>query len=136
MPVVDVLIVASTSDAPPADLAPRLAQALGELWRAAPGTVWVRLQVMPSSQYAENALTAASAVNAVSASIAAPLPPAEWPVFVDVLHRHWPAPSALADEAAALAHAVGQVLARDSSRVHVLYQPPGAGRMAFGGRLV
>jgi hypothetical protein len=38
-------------------------------------------------------------------------------------------------EALALAHALAPLLARPPDRVHLIYEPPAAGRVAFGGRL-
>ena len=86
-----------------------------------PGHARVRLRVLPASQYAENGAT---------------LAPDELPVFVSVMHAWPPEDKALAGEVAALTQAIAICLARAPDRVHVQYTPPGAGRQAFGSRLV
>lgn len=42
----------------------------------------------------------------------------------------------LASEAAALASAIAQVTGRAVEHVHLIYEPPGRGRVAFGGELL
>lgn len=120
MPIVDLQVVQPPSQAFENGLAQRLADAIGRCLDAEPGRVWVRLQALASGHYAENG---------------SPLQDGEWPVFVTVLLGDRPAADALAAQAAALAAAVAEVLARPVGRVHVEYAPPGRGRLAFGGRL-
>ena len=86
---------------------------------AEPGRVWVRIQPLPLSCYAEN--------NSDEVL---------YPVFLKVLHAELPATEALAAEAAALAGAVGAGLGRPSELIHIEYAVPGKGRVAFGGRLL
>jgi len=87
----------------------------------APGRVWVRLRPLPAAQYAENGALVADS---------------QRPTFVTVLHAHPPQADARAQEAAALTGAIASVLGQSAEWVHVLYAPEGAGRQAFGGRLV
>ena len=119
MPIVDVRIVADA--APPAGCASALADALGAVFDAAPGRVWVRLDVLPAARYAENSVT---------------LSLAELPVFVTVLHAQLPVLDVLELQAATIAQAVAGVTGRAVDRVHVEFAPPGSGRVAFGGQLL
>ena len=121
MPIVDIRIVLAAQQPPDMGRAQALASAIGRVLAAAPGRVWVRLHPHPASAYAEND---------------APLQPHELPVFVTLLHAHPPQGDALAQEVQALTAAIAQCLDRPEKRVHIEYAPAGAGRIAFGGRLV
>jgi hypothetical protein len=59
-----------------------------------------------------------------------------YPVFVTVLKSRIPEGSALEDEIAKLTQVIAKVLNRPEANVHIFYQPDGAGRVAFGGKLV
>ena len=59
-----------------------------------------------------------------------------WPVFASVIQRRLPEGEALAAQTKALTEAIARVCARPAEHVHVIYQPPAAGRVAFGGVLV
>jgi phenylpyruvate tautomerase PptA (4-oxalocrotonate tautomerase family) len=118
MPLVDVRIVSATP-APPG-LAQAIADALGAVLHAGPGTLWVRLDRIDPAHYAENAGA----------------PPAEGPVFVCITRARLSDAGALAAEAAALTQAVAAAAGRAPQHVHIEFAPPAAGRMAFGGQLV
>jgi hypothetical protein len=64
------------------------------------------------------------------------LPPDLFPVFVTVLKAKLPGAAALQAEAAQLTMAVARTCGRAAENVHVIYQPAGAGRVAFGGEIV
>lgn len=119
MPIVDICWV---GDLPPGTdaLAPRLADAIGDALELAPGRVWVRLHALPSAHYAENG----------------GLLPGALPIFVTLLHARPPLGQALQAEVSALTTAVAKASGRPADRVHLAYPPAGAGRIAFGGRLV
>lgn len=121
MPVLDVEIVASdaTPDLP-GDLAQSLADAAAQVFGAQPGTVWVKLRFIPPMQYAENGGK----------------PDGVFPVFITVLKSRIPEGSELEDEIIRLTQALAAVLNRPERNVHIFYQPAGAGRVAFGGKLV
>ena len=121
MPIIDVQFVLPHGEHPPEELARTLADELGKVLRAAPGTLWLRLQVLPASRYAENS----------SDSTTTGLP-----VFVTVLHAHPKEGRELEAEARALAKQVAAAIGRPHTQVHIEYAPPGAGRVAFGGTLV
>jgi hypothetical protein len=58
------------------------------------------------------------------------------PVFVRVLKRALPEGPLLVEEVQALTEAVAMATGRPSDQVHVAYEPSGAGRVSFGGRIV
>ncbi len=120
MPIVDVEIVVGDEGAVPPRTASMLADALGLVFGAPRGHVWLRLRYLPVARYAENGGVIA---------------PEDRPVFVSVLHAQWPEVSVLATEAAEIARVVAEVVGRLVSQVHVEYLPPAAGRIAFGGVL-
>ncbi len=129
MPILDIEIVTSDSNQSlPADLTQSLADEAAQVFGAPQGTVWVKVRFIPSAQYAEDHGT----------------PPGAYPVFVTVLKSRARAErsrsiqkgSALEDEIARLTKAIARILNRPSTNVHILYQPDGAGRVAFGGKLV
>ncbi len=119
MPIVDVLIVGPCTARSESDLAQSLANALGIVLGAGEGKVWVRVQSLPTTRYAENA-----------PAVQVP------PVFLEILHYELPNPTELQSQARAVADSVAAVLERPSDSVHVEYKPPGKGRVAFGGKLV
>ncbi len=120
MPVIDIQIILAQGEQLRSDLAAELANKLGQVLNAAPGQLWLRLQTLPSSNYAENNDPASKGL----------------PVFVTVMHAQAKAAEAMQTEAVALAQAVSGVLARARTHVHIEYAPPGAGRVAFGGSLI
>ena len=121
MPILDVEIVASDSTTNlPADLTQSLAEAAAQAFDAPTGTVWVKVQMIPSTQYAENG----------------GLPKGVYPIFVTVLKSRASSESELEEEIDRLTEKIAKVLERPKANIHILYQPDGAGRVAFGGRLV
>ena len=82
---------------------------------------WVRLRVLPLSQYAENGGGPAHGVA---------------PVFVTVLKAVLPPLDRRREEVRQLAQRIALVCRRPVENVHVLYLPDGAERVAFGGKLV
>lgn len=121
MPIIDVQLVLDADAGASAGLASVLADDLGRLLHAAPGRLWLRLHLLPASQYAENAVSIADQ---------------DLPVFVAVLHARLPEAGELATQAEAIARVVAAAVGRSPERVHVEYAPAGVGRVAFGGRLV
>ncbi len=117
MPIIDIDLF----EPAPADLAQRLADAMGQALATPTGRTWVRLHPQDPQHYAENG-------NRVAA--------AELPVFVSVLHREPPQGVARESEVRALTALVAAVLNKDPSRVHLRYEVAAAGRQAFGGELV
>jgi len=121
MPILNIEIVASDSaQSLPADLTQSLADAAAQVLGAPDGTVWVKLRVIPSAEYAENG----------------GVPEGVYPVFVTVLKSRILEGSELENEIARLTQVVAKVLNRPEENVHIFYQPDGVGRVAFGGKLV
>ena len=121
MLIVDVLVVCKTPEHVRAVSAQALADSLGEVFQSAPGRTWVRAQTMAAAAYAENGVR---------------LDDSELPAFVTVTHSHLPESGALAIEVQVVTEAVAKCIGRTNERVHVQYAPPGAGRLALGGKLV
>ena len=120
MPLAVIEIIGGESPVPPT-LPRQLADALGTIFGSPPETTWVRVHVVPRDAYAENGVTTPLGAHAV---------------FVEITKRALPTADALATEAALVSTAVAQICDRPPERVHVIYEPPGAGRIAFGGELV
>jgi phenylpyruvate tautomerase PptA (4-oxalocrotonate tautomerase family) len=118
MPIVDVELVGD--EFVTAGLTRRLADALGEALTSRPGGTWVRLRQLERSRYAENG------------GVADELRP----VFVTVLARNRPTGQELLDRVARVTAAVAEVVGRDPTQVHVLFDDDAVGRLSFGGRLV
>jgi hypothetical protein len=117
MPILEVEVV-GVPEAPgglAGVLADEAARAL-----ASPGRTWVRLRVLPEDRYAEDGGGPPAGVR---------------PVFVRVLRAELPARETLESEALLLAEAVARACRRPVENVHVLYEPPARGRVAFGGKL-
>ena len=121
MPIFDIRFVASESAQAKAPSAQELADALGKALGSPPGRTWVRLHAHPAAQYAENE---------------ARIEEGEHPVFVSVLLAHLPNAEARPEQVQAITMAVAKCFVRPEERIHVEYSPAGAGRLAFGGKLV
>lgn len=120
MPILNIEIVLHPAELSDPGLAAALAERAGAAFGAAPGTTWVRLHYLPAGQYAEDGGPAEEIA----------------PVFVSVLKARLPPAEALPAEAARLAEAIAAVCGRPAENVHIIYEPAGAGRVAFGGRLL
>ncbi len=119
MPILKVDIVLRSGEMIQLQAARELADVAGELFGSQPGDTWVSIQAIPDGQYAENGTPDGT----------------YFPVFVRVLRSRWPERFSMAAEAARIAQMAGEVFGRSSDNVHVIYEPPMAGRIAFGGRL-
>jgi phenylpyruvate tautomerase PptA (4-oxalocrotonate tautomerase family) len=121
MPILTVEMVDGPGASVAPDLPQRLADEAGRVLGAAPGTTWVVVSVIPSTRYAESGADGGGTYR---------------PLFVRVLKRALPGATALAEEAGALTRAVAEVCGWVLSQVHVIYEPPALGRVAFGGVMV
>ena len=118
MPVLDIEIVGEVDlPADPAGLAAVAAQALD----ATPAGTWVRLRYLEAAQYGEGDGGPPAGVT---------------PVFVSVMKAELPGTDRLAEMARELTEVVAATLGRSPENVHVCFDPPARGRVAFGGRLV
>jgi phenylpyruvate tautomerase PptA (4-oxalocrotonate tautomerase family) len=118
MPIVDIELVATRHEAIAPDLARRIADELGHVFRSGPGHTWVRVHELPIDRYAEN-------------DVATP----PQPVFVTVLQAVLPDGTARSAQAQEIAAATARATGRPIDTVHVVFDPPASGRVAFGGKL-
>ena len=98
-----------------------LADELGVYFESEPSGTWVEVEYLSVEQYAENRRELPADMRAT---------------FVYVLKYDLPAEEEVAREAMDLARLVSKRLQRPRRNTHVIYEPPGKGRIAFGGRLV
>ena len=121
MPILDVEIVVPSGLRLDAGLAPSIAEAAGQVFGRAGDGTWVKLRTLSYEFYAEDPVQAEDI---------------GWPVFVTVLKARMPEPEALEREVIHLTTEISRVCRRPRESIHILYLPEGAGRMAFGGRIV
>lgn len=121
MPILEVEIVMHPGEIIPEGLASEIAERVGEIFGSAAGGTWVRIYSLPREHYAENGVSFEDTIR---------------PVFVSVLKGKLPPPDILRDEVCRLTEAIAKVCGRPAENVHIVYQPEGSGRVAFGGKLV
>ena len=117
MPILDVEIVVQPGEVLPDGMSASLANAAASVFGTPPGHTWIRLRELPRDHYSEDG--------------GGP-PPGVLPVFVSVLKSQIPPEPALRDEVAALARGIAKVTNRPAEHVHIIYEPPASGRIAFG----
>ena len=120
MPIVDIEIVLKVNEIIQSKTVEELADQIGEIFGSPKGTTWVKVRGLPDSHYAENGGT----------------PDGVFPVFVSVLKSNLPTKDEMQKEVKMITGAVAQICARPSGNVHVIYQPEGRDRVAFGGKLI
>ncbi len=120
MPIVEVDVVLGPGETLEENAAKDLAEAIAPVLGSRPQGTWVRLDATERRCYAENGEAE----------------PLLCPVFVRVTKKELGGDEDLGKEAASLAAAVAFVLHRQRENVHIIYEPPAAGRVAFGGRMV
>ena len=98
-----------------------LADELGAYFQSGTAATWIKVDYIPFEQYAENQ---------------EPLCEDARPTLVYVLKYRIPDQDRLALEAKQLARIVANVLRRPERNTHIIYEPDGKGRVAFGGLLV
>ncbi|NNE07404.1 MAG: hypothetical protein HKN20_02455 [Gemmatimonadetes bacterium] len=118
MPIIEVEIVVDSSETEIAIPVQKLADALGGVLETKPGGTWVKVRTLAAGDYAENGASD---------------PPR--PVFVRVLKAGAGSADDRRREAPLLARAVADIVDRPAENVHILYEPPARGRIAFGGEL-
>ena len=120
MPILDVEVVTRHGASLPASLATDLADALGKVYDAQPGRLWIRLRDIPADRYAENEAGEDRA----------------FPVFVTVREGSPPEGAQLEARIARVTECVARLTGRPADNVHVMVEPSMKGRIAFGGKLV
>lgn len=120
MPIVDIEFVSEI----PGDqtvLTGALANAIADALQTGIAQTWVRLRSLPRSCYAENGVED---------------PPGAGAVFVAITKRFLTDEARLAEEAERVCAAIAKVSGRAKEHIHIIYEPPGNGRIAFGGKLL
>lgn len=121
MPILKITAVESPEyPLPSRSVLQRIGDDLGEVFGAQAGSVWVQLHALAQDHYVENLIPAAETPS---------------PIFLSVLMYQVPTLEARAALATAIADCVGQALNRPAELVHILFEPPAKGRIAFGGKL-
>ena len=121
MPILDIEIVGEPRLVFRRDLTERIAKAAATALRSRPRGTWVKLRVITPDDYAENEMDRSEFVR---------------PVFVRLLLADPPDGEQLRSQSQALARAIGAACERAPENVHILYEPPARGRIAFGGELL
>ena len=122
MPIIRLkLVVQHDAERLGKDTLQTLADELGVYFDSEPSGTWVEVEYLPVEQYAENQFE---------------LPGDAKTTFVYVLRHHLPTEEEVAREAMDLARLVSKRLQRPRRNTHIFYEPPGKGRIAFGGTLV
>ena len=117
VPIVNVEIIGG--EEPAASTVQRMADEMGEVFNSGPGRTWIKVGRLSETGYAENGRPGVAGDYA--------------PVFVDVARSGRSRNQGA--EARALAAIVAVLLERARRHVHIKYEDPLAGRIAFGGEL-
>lgn len=118
MPILTVEVVERDDENLPADVAQRLVDAAGAVLEAPEGEAWVFLRRVAARDYAQYGGDT------------------DAPVIVRVVRYELPDVAELREEARQLARAVATACGRPVEQVHIVYEPDGRGRVAFGGERV
>jgi phenylpyruvate tautomerase PptA (4-oxalocrotonate tautomerase family) len=121
MPILEVIIVLKEDESLPPGLAAELADAAAAVFDSGPGQTWVRLESVGAAEYAENGGGPPAGVS---------------PVFIRVLKAQLTDREQMRREAERLTAAIAAAVRRPIEHVHLVYEPPGRGRVSFGGRLL
>jgi phenylpyruvate tautomerase PptA (4-oxalocrotonate tautomerase family) len=120
MPIVDIEIVLRANESIREEVVSELANELGEIFHSSPGETWIKIHPLSADQYAENGGT----------------PYGIYPIFVTVMKSKLSSFEEMQMEVARITGSIAQICGRPSDNIHVIYQPAGRGRVAFGGKIV
>ena len=122
MPIVQLqLVIRDDSERVAHETLQLLADEIGEVFQSGAAATWVKVDYIPFEQYAENREALRDDAR---------------PTLVHVLKYKIPDQERLAQEAKELACIVANALLRPERHTHIIYEPDGKGRVAFGGLLV
>ena len=121
MPILDIEVIVVDGETTDSDWVQQIADGAGKIFGTLPGKTWVRVRRLPNVDYAENETK---------------ISPDLRPVFVSVLKSQLPPIDVLRVESRKLTLEVARIMQRPAANVHVLYLPPAAGRLSFGGTLL
>ena len=120
MPILDIEIVLNPQEGIEENLSQRLADAAGNIFGSAPAETWVKIWLVDAANYAENYVIAGNEC---------------YPVFINVLKAKLKTGQELKEEVKNLTKIVAEICKRPVDNVHIIYQPAGLGRVAFGGKI-
>src|SRR5262245_44474328 len=120
MPIVDIEIVLKPDETISNEMVSEFADQLGMIFGSPKNGTWVKVYGITEVFYAENGGKEEGV----------------YPVFVSVLKARLPDSEEIQGEIDAIVEAVAKICKRDSTFVHVIYQPEAKGRVAFGGKIV
>jgi hypothetical protein len=120
MPIVDIEMVLKPDETISNEMVSELADRLGVIFDSPRHGTWVKVYGIPEGLYTEN--------GGKEESI--------YPIFVSVLKAQWPTLEDMQREVDKITETVAQLCNRTANLVHVIYQPEGKGRVAFGGKIV
>jgi phenylpyruvate tautomerase PptA (4-oxalocrotonate tautomerase family) len=120
MPIVDIEIVLRANESIREEVVSELANELGEIFHSSAGETWIKIHPLSADQYAENGGT----------------PDGIYPIFVTVMKSKLSSLEEMQKEVAKITGVIAQICGRPSDNIHVIYQPAGRGRVAFGGKIV
>jgi phenylpyruvate tautomerase PptA (4-oxalocrotonate tautomerase family) len=120
MPIVDIEIVLKPDETIPDEMVSELADQLGEIFGSPKNGTWVKVHEIAGHHYAENEGKEKDV----------------YPIFVSLLKSRLPGAEEMQKEVEAITETVARLCDRPPSLVHVIYQPEGKGRIAFGGKIV
>lgn len=121
MPILDIEIIMKPGEMIAEGLAREIADAAATIFGARARSTWVKVRGIDAAQYAENGAEPSDEV---------------CPVFVSILKARLPSAEDLRREVERLTPAIAAICGRLPENVHIIYLPEGAGRVAFGGRVV
>lgn len=138
MPIVEIEVVASERDHWSADDSVRIANEFAAIFGAKPNATWVKMRRVSVADYAENNVDASQGtdIDFPSNQKSPANAPSVFPVFVNVIKRDKDPVDVRRVESRRLAEVVSEILDRPLENTHIIYQPPGSGRVAFGGILL
>ncbi|MDA0273617.1 MAG: hypothetical protein O3C68_10250 [Proteobacteria bacterium] len=122
MPIVELeLVIDGEAEKLGSELIQRLADQIGEYLGSDTAGTWVMVRYLDRSQYAENR---------------SPVPESVKPTFVSILQYQLPGQNGLAEGARRLADITATCIGRPLENTHIIFEPAGRCRVAFGGELV
>jgi len=120
MPIIEIEIVLKPNETLQDKFVVELADELGEIFDSPKSGTWVKLYELSEKQYAENGGKEEGV----------------FPVFVSIIKSNIPSHEEMQVEAEKITNAVAKICERPSTLVHIIYEPAGSGRIAFGGKLI
>jgi hypothetical protein len=121
MPIIEIEVVLQPGEQLIDNAAGVVADKLGDILGSGPGHTWVKLRTLAPERYAENGDNPPDGV---------------YPIFVTLLKAKETPIENLQKEVDQICDAIAGVFDRPAENVHLLYLPPAAGRIAFGGKIV